>query len=122
MEPAALGLDDALVGRLLDEGVAEAVGGTGLLGHLGEQAARAQLAESLGETDFDGADGGQFGEGELNPEHRGGHHGVTGSRAQAVHPGPDQAFQGLGHGGGHALVQRASRPGPGRGPRCPTAS
>ena len=31
MQPAALGFHDALIGRLLDQGVAEAVGGSGLL-------------------------------------------------------------------------------------------
>ena len=87
VQQAALRAQQAVVGRLLDEGVAEAVDGLGLPGHLLQQVLGAQLRQGGPQRLLRGAHRGQQREPELGPEHGRGADGVARRRAEPVHPG-----------------------------------
>ena len=97
VQPPALRAQQPVVGRLLDEGVTEAVDGLGVLGHLLQQVLGAQLGQGRPQRLVRGAHRGQQREPELGPEHGRGADGVARRRAEPVHPGPDETLQGLGH-------------------------
>ena len=97
VQQAALRAQQAVVGGLLDEGVAEAVDGLGLLGHLPQEVPGAQLGQGGPQRLVYGAHRGQQRESEFGPEHGRGPDGVARRRAEPVHPGPDQTLQRLGH-------------------------
>ena len=97
VQQAALGAQQPVVGRLLDQGVPEAVDGFGPPGHLVQEIPGAQLVQGGVQRLAGGAHRGQQGQGELGAEHGRGPDGVARRRAEPVHPGPDHAFQRLGH-------------------------
>ena len=96
VQQAALGAQQPVVGRLLDQGVPEAVDGLAAPGHLVQQVPGAQLVQGGAQRLAGGAHRGQQGQGELGAEHGRGPDGVARRRAEPVHPGPDHALQRLG--------------------------
>ena len=97
VQQAALGAQQPVVGRLLDEGVAEAVDRLGLLGHLPQEVLGAQFRQGGPQRLVRGTHHGKQRERELGPEHGCGPDGVARRRAEPVHPGPDETLQRLGH-------------------------
>ena len=97
VQQAALGAQQPVVGRLLNQGVPEAVDGFGPPGHLVQEILGAQLGQGGLERLVRGAHRGQQPERELGAEYGRGPDRVAGRRAEPVHPGPDHALQRLGH-------------------------
>ena len=96
VQQPALGAQQPVVGRLLDQGVPEAVDGLGPAWHLVQQVPGSQLVQGGAERLAGGAHRGQQGQRELGAEHGRGPDGVAGRRAEPVHPGSDHALQRLG--------------------------
>ena len=96
MQEPAFGAQQPVVGRLLDQGVPEAVDGLAPPGQLVQQVPGAQFVQGGAQRLAGGAHRGQQGQRELGAEHGRGPDSVAGRRAEPVHPGPDQALQRLG--------------------------
>ena len=96
MQEPAFGPQQPVVGRLLDQGVPEAVDGLAPSGHLVQQVPGPQFVQGGAQRFAGAAHRGQQGQGELGAEHGRGPDGVARRRAEPVYPGSDHALQRLG--------------------------